>query len=206
MRKAIKALSLLLASLSCFTACDKSSEINDTISVSEYEKSSFIETISDPITANISDDVSVSAEEITQDYELITIEPECGPSIELSFGLPTGWKYECVMTEDEPTSCITATLWADEDSDTDNGKLRIEYSESGYSVCGTFLEEKSIDFNGCPASQGFYDNSNVWSFIILDGEYYGCGIFNELTDYEKYSDCVDIVLSTIEFKKYAGEK
>ena len=94
MRKLIKALSLLFVSLFCFTACDKSNGINDTISVSEYE------TLSDPITANISDDVSVSAEEIKQDYELITIEPECGPSMELSFGLPTGWKYECVMTED----------------------------------------------------------------------------------------------------------
>lgn len=202
MRKAIKALSLLFASLLCFTACDKPNEINDTVSGSEYEASLFIETIPDPVTANISDDVSISTEEIKQDYELITIEPECGPSMELSFGLPSGWKYECVMTEDDPTGCITAILWADEDS----GKLRIEYSEDGFSVCGTFLEEKSIDFNGCPASQGFYDNSNVWSYIILDGEYDGCGIFNELTDYEKYSECVDIVLSTIEFKKYAGKE
>ncbi|MGN1088781.1 MAG: hypothetical protein ACI4Q6_00140 [Huintestinicola sp.] len=149
----------------------------------------------------MSDDETVQTTENREEYEIITIMPECGPSMGFSITLPTGWKYDCVMTEDDPTSKIVVSLYPDDLSDTDE-RIRIEYSQSGYGFCGTMLEEKSIDFNGIPASQGFYDGNEVWSFIILGGDYEGCGIFNEFSEYEKYSDEVDIILSNIEFKEY----
>ncbi len=205
-----KTLSLLFAAMLCLSACYKQNDntyydftSGETTGQGYENPPSVIETIPQ-VVSGISDDVPNSSPEGQQNYEIITIKPECGPSMGFSFGLPSGWRYECIMTEDDPTSRINVTLWSEDSSDTDGGYLRIEYSQSGYGICGTFLEEKSIDFNGCPASQGFYDGSEVWNFITLGGEYEGCAIFNELADYEKYSDSVDIILSTLKIKKYEG--
>lgn len=50
-----------------------------------------------------------------------------------------------------------------------DGKIRIEFCPY-FGVCGTGLSEKKITIGDYEASMGIYDNSKMWSFIVLTGE------------------------------------
>lgn len=108
--------------------------------------------------------------------ESVTMTTKTTPAIEIIFSVPDGWTYELVQTDDEPVSTMSALL-RPADADPEDGSIVIEYC-SGFGVCGTGLEEKEIDFNGHKASQGFYDGSEQWSFILLEDELQGCVILN----------------------------
>ncbi|MGN1304871.1 MAG: hypothetical protein ACI4YB_07535 [Oscillospiraceae bacterium] len=133
-------------------------------------------------------------------WEHIEIEPQCGPSIGFSFELPDGWSYEAVQTDDEATSCISVYIKPNTES---NGFITIEYTRGGIGVCGTNLNEESIDFNGHSAIKGTYDSLENWSFIFLNDDYDGCAVFNNAGEwYDKYEDDIELILSTVEFKLY----
>ncbi|MGN0603635.1 MAG: hypothetical protein ACI4I2_06625 [Oscillospiraceae bacterium] len=130
-------------------------------------------------------------------WEHIEIEPQCGPSFGFSFDLPDGWSYEFAQTCDEPTSSTSAYLKPDTESD---GFITIEYSQGGIGVCGTNLNEESIDFNGYSAVKGTYDGSDNWDFIFLNDDYSGCAVLNNAGEwYDNYADEIEYILSTIEF-------
>lgn len=133
-------------------------------------------------------------------FEHIEIEPQCGPSFGFSFDLPDGWSYEFAQTCDEPTSSTSAYLKPDTESD---GFITIEYSQGGIGVCGTNLNEESIDFNGYSAVKGTYDGSDNWDFIFLNDDYSGCAVLNNASEwYDDHADEIELILSTVEFKLY----
>lgn len=129
----------------------------------------------------------------------VEIEPQCKPSMGISFGLPKGWSYEVTHSDDIPTSCTAVNLRPETAGA--EGVITIEYVE-GFGVCGTGLEVKQIDFNGYEATQGFYDGNSLWSYIALKGDYKNCVIINSAEWYEDYADTINKILSTIQFKYY----
>lgn len=202
----------------CLTACGKSNETTYSNGVN-YEDSdiTFSDTAAQENETNeeTSDDGDSDGNTIIQTepandvsetdktnvcYELIEIEPQCKPSMGFSFELPTYWTYEEVQSDDIPTSEISVSI---KPGDTDlDGRITIEYVNGGLGVCGTGLERKAIDFGGYTATQGFYDGNKVWSFIMLDDDYWGCAILNSAEWYDSYADIIDHILSTVEFKYY----
>lgn len=132
-------------------------------------------------------------------YQHIEIEPQSKPSFGFSFELPDSLTYEIVETEDEPTGHLTAEI---RPKDSDASIITVEYTEQ-FAVCGTGLERKTIDFNGYPAAQGFYDGSDMWSFIALTEDYDGCVILmNDPDLFTQYADEMDIILQTLHFRYY----
>ncbi|MBQ8175428.1 MAG: hypothetical protein IJ035_00135 [Oscillospiraceae bacterium] len=135
--------------------------------------------------------------------ETVEIVPQCKPSMGFEFGLPEGWTYTAVHTDDEPTSNTSAYLIPKEmEGLADGSVLTIEYRKDGFLVCGTGLVQKNIDFNGYSATQGFYDGNEHWSYISLKGEYDGCVVHCSPTVANDYSEIIDAVLPTIKFKFY----
>jgi len=132
-------------------------------------------------------------------YQLIDVEPQCKPSFGFDFELPDTLSYEVSQTDDEPTSNLSAIIYP---KDAYTPIISIEYV-NGFSVCGTGLETKSIDFNGCSAIQGFYDGSEMWSYISLADDYEGC-VFLMQDDklFNQYADEMNIILETLHFRKY----
>jgi len=134
------------------------------------------------------------------EYELVEVNPSCGPAIGFSFKLPKGWIWEGEQTDDEPTSSLCVDLWFFDSDPTI--RIRIDYSMDGYSIDTTEFKEKKIKFNGYPAVKGFYDGSDEWSYIRLTGEYEGCVVWNDDSIPSEYADTVDFILSSIRFKHY----
>ena len=133
-------------------------------------------------------------------YQHIEIEPECGPAYGFSFELPTGWRCEAMQTEDDPTSSIVCGIFP---KDKDKSVLIVEYQKNGLGVCGTDLVEKTIDFNGHTATQGFFNGDEMWGFIALDGDYNGCIIkMNDPDLYNEYTEELDLILQTLNFRFY----
>lgn len=195
----------------------KETQISETAAVTEAPSANIID---DNITECVlesepagSDDTAMVTEESSSfvfpapvpagqvNFEPVEIKPQCAPSMGFSFGLPSGWKYEPVQTDDEPTSCSSVYI-RNADEPYDSGCIVIEYISGGLGVCGTGLETESCDLNGHPATKGYYYGNEAWSFIALDGELAGCTILNEAEWYDKYKDTIDIILSTIEFRWY----
>ncbi|GEM_PF-473367 len=130
----------------------------------------------------------------------VVVEPKSKPSIGFSFSLPEGWTYEVEYSDDESWKRISAYLKPEADGI--EGDIAIEYMEF-FGVCGTGLSIKEIDFNGYKAAMGYYDNSPIWSFIILKGDYDNCVIINSAHNwYKEYEDEIDIILSSVRFKYY----
>ena len=128
--------------------------------------------------------------------EFVEIKPQCPPSYGVSFWLPTGWIYEVVQSDDEPTSDLVVSI-RPEFPETE-GVITLQYSK-GFAVCGTGLEQKEITFNGHPARQGFYDGNPMWSFIVLTDPD-DCVIINNAENwYEEYEEEINQILSTVEF-------
>lgn len=130
----------------------------------------------------------------------VEVEPQCKPSVGFSFGLPEGWTYEIKYSDDEPTSCTSASL-RPETAGIEGGII-IEYIK-GFGVCGTGLREEQIDFNGYEAVKGFYDDNQLWSFIALKGDYRDCVIINSAENwYEDFEDEIGLILDSVQFKYF----
>ncbi|MCQ2416294.1 MAG: hypothetical protein MJ071_00575 [Oscillospiraceae bacterium] len=129
----------------------------------------------------------------------ITVEPQCASAFGFAFELPDMLTYEVIQTDDEPTSTLLATIYPMGEN--------TPIISIGFGVCRTGLETKSIDFNGCSATQGFYDGSEMWSFISLADDYEGCVILMQDEKlFHQYEADINTVLNTLKFKKFESER
>lgn len=188
--------------------CESSNKINR-YRIEDQSVGAFVAKVANPDNLNeLSDSLIWCAPEFVSNaevwrehnYQHIEIEPECGPAYGFSFKLPTGWRCEAMQTEDDPTSSIVCGIFL---KDKDKSVLIVEYQKNGLGVCGTDLVEKTIDFNGHTATQGFYNGDDIWSFIALDGDYNGCFIrMNDPDLYNENVDDVNLILQTLNFRFY----
>lgn len=193
-RKIIIIMSIVL----CLTGCGNSGSVTG-----EETNISIADTVSETVsdTENTESSESAAFEEVSDnDNQLVEIVPPCKPSMGITLELPVGWSYEFAQTCDEPTS--SSSVYIKPDDTSFEGQIVVEYVEGGIGVCGTGLEQKSIDFNGYKASQGTYSANDVWDFIMLEDEYFGCVILNDTELYKEYSETIDDILSTVRFEYY----
>lgn len=189
---------IIILTVLCLTACGNSNS-----AAGEAEVVSASDNVSEVISATEStekDETSALEEVADSDIQLVEIVPPCRPSMGITLELPAGWSYELAQTCDEPTS--SSSVYIKLDDSASEGRIAVEYVEGGIGVCGTGLEQKSIDFNGYKASQGTYSANDVWDFIMLEDEYFGCVILNDTELYKEYSETIDDILSTVRFEYY----
>ena len=189
---------IIILTVLCLTACGNSDS-----AAGEAEVVSASDNVSEVISATestVNDETSALEEVADSDIQLVEIVPPCRPSMGITLELPVGWSYELAQTCDEPTS--SSSVYIKPDDSASEGRIAVEYVEGGIGVCGTGLEQKSIDFNGYKASQGTYSANDVWDFIMLEDEYFGCVILNDTELYKEYSETIDDILSTVRFEYY----
>lgn len=189
---------IIILTVLCLTACGNSNS-----AAGEAEVVSASDNVSEVISDTEStenDETSALEEGADSDVQLLEIVPPCRPSMGITLELPAGWSYELAQTCDEPTS--SSSVYIRPDDSASEGRIAVEYVEGGIGVCGTGLEQKSIDFNGYKASQGTYSANDVWDFIMLEDEYFGCVILNDTELYKEYSETIDDILSTVRFEYY----
>lgn len=189
---------IIILTVLCLTACGNSNS-----AAGEAEVVSASDNVSEVIsdTESTENDETSALEEVADsDIQLVEIVPPCRPSMGITLELPVGWSYELAQTCDEPTS--SSSVYIKPDDSASEGRIAVEYVEGGIGVCGTGLEQKSIDFNGYKASQGTYSANDVWDFIMLEDEYFGCVILNDTELYKEYSETIDDILSTVRFEYY----
>ena len=189
---------IIILTVLCLTACGNSDS-----AAGEAEVVSASDNVSEVISATestVNDETSSIEEGADSDVQLLEIVPPCRPSMGITLELPVGWSYELAQTCDEPTS--SSSVYIKPDDSASEGRIAVEYVEGGIGVCGTGLEQKSIDFNGYKASQGTYSANDVWDFIMLEDEYFGCVILNDTELYKEYSETIDDILSTVRFEYY----
>ena len=174
MKKYVPLIAVLIALTACTdTAQTDNAETTIKVKVTEATEASEDEPVmvSEGSIDAIPADIRTQPEEMSREAETQNVQtevvPQCAPSTGFSFELPAGWSYTSTQTEDEPTSSISAYLSPDNEAES---TITIEYSKN-FAVCGTGLVQKPIDFNGYSATQCYYDGSENWSFIMLDGEY-----------------------------------
>lgn len=189
---------IIILTVLCLTGCGNSNS-----AAGEAEVVSASDNVSEVISATEStenDETSALEEVADSDIQLVEIVPPCRPSMGITLELPAGWSYELAQTCDEPTS--SSSVYIKPDDSASEGRIAVEYVEGGIGVCGTGLEQKSIDFNGYKALQGTYSANDVWDFIMLEDEYFGCVILNDTELYKEYSETIDDILSTVRFEYY----
>lgn len=189
---------IIILTVLCLTSCGNSDS-----AAGEAEVVSASDNVSEVIsdTESTENDETSALEEVSDsDIQLVEIVPPCRPSMGITLELPVGWSYELAQTCDEPTS--SSSVYIKPDDSASEGRIAVEYVEGGIGVCGTGLEQKSIDFNGYKASQGTYSANDVWDFIMLEDEYFGCVILNDTELYKEYSETIDDILSTVRFEYY----
>ena len=191
----MKKLVPLIAVLIVLTACTDTAQTDNAETTIKAEATEATEAsedeavmVSEGSIDNITADIRSQLEEMGREAEAQNVQteviPQCFPSTGFSFELPAGWSYTSAQTEDEPTSGVSAYLSPDNEAE---GTITIEYSKN-FAVCGTGLVQKPIDFNGYSATQCYYDGSENWSFIMLDGEYTDCVIINNAPWYDDYAN------------------
>lgn len=205
MKKYVPLIAVLIALTACTdTAQTDNAETTIKVKVTEATEASEDEPVmvSEGSIDAIPADIRTQPEEIGWEAEAQNVQtevvPQCAPSTGFSFELPAGWSYTSAQTEDEPTSSISAYLSLDNEAE---GTITIEYSKN-FAVCGTGLVQKPIDFNGYSATQCYYDGSENWSFIMLDGEYTDCVIINNAPWYDDYANDIEKILSSVKFRHY----
>ena len=189
---------IIILTVLCLTACGNSDS-----AAGEAEVVSASDNVSEVISDTEStenDETSALEEGSDSDIQLVKIVPPCRPSMGITLELPAGWSYELAQTCDEPTS--SSSVYIKPDDSASEGRIAVEYVGGGIGVCGAGLEQKSIDFNGYKASQGTYSANDVWDFIMLEDEYFGCVILNDTELYKEYSETIDDILSTVRFEYY----
>lgn len=205
----MKKLVPLIAVLIALTACTDTAQTDNAETTIKAEVTEATEAgedepvmVSESSIDDIPADTRTQLEEMGWEAESQNIQaevvPQCAPSTGFSFELPAGWSYTSAQTEDEPTSSISAYLSPDNETE---GTITIEYSKS-FAVCGTGLVQNPIDFNGYSATQCYYDSSENWSFIMLDGEYTDCVIINNAPWYDDYTNDIEKILSSVKFRHY----
>lgn len=87
-----------------------------------------------------------------------------GAAGSIALTIPDGWQYEITEKNDEELTHDGIRFWPEGK----DGKIGLYYYDTGFSVCGTGLEEKEMTLdNGQKINMGVYDNSDVWEFITF---------------------------------------
>ena len=135
---------------------------------------------------------------VKEGWQKVEVDPSTGSKKYISLMLPEEWTYEIVNSEDYPISDLLISFYPKDKTD---GSISVGYM-TGFSVCGTGLEQEEIDFNGYGAWKGTYYNNAYWDFINLKDEYRDCVITNNAGDtwYADFEGVVDEILKTVEFK------
>ena len=108
-----------------------------------------------------------------------------GPGFRIS--IPEGWKWE-LLDVNEYEYVHLALIHGE-------NKLILGRRPS-FGVCGTGLETVDAEFNGIAATIGTYDNSSMWSFIRLHGDFVVQNNSGEDWTEEERAD-IDAILNTI---------
>ena len=76
--------------------------------------------------------------------------------------VPPGWEVEQEVVDGDGSYGMRLAH---------EGKVITVGYDPGFAVCGTGLEEKNITVAGMEGNAGFYDGSEMWSFITLENDY-----------------------------------
>lgn len=135
---------------------------------------------------------------------------ECvGEDYKISLTIPDGWEYEQKLYSGDIILANLETLLEDSDKQKiydaiefrpvgeEDGEIAFYYDET-FGVCGTGLEGKTVYLGEHIGNMGTYDNSDKWSFIVLEENYV---IMNQSGSWwSDYEDKVMEILSTIEYE------
>lgn len=156
--------------------------------------------LTDPVKSSITEPkVTESSHEKENTIETDIPNIVYGEPIEYSYGtaciqmyLPETWEYEIEEAVDEDTP-----FGINFRPEGEEGWLKLQYWPGMFGVCGTGLTTASLELrNGREGSVGYYDGSDIWSYIrfpSLDGDYV---VLNEGADNwlrEKESAVLDIL-------------
>ncbi len=104
------------------------------------------------------------AEPVVQDEKAV----QEGPYGRISLTLLEGWDYElCAVGDDRLLSADYGIQFYPEGMS--EGYIEVGY-HTNFGVCGTGLSEETITVAGEPARAGYYDGSEVWSYLAFEGK------------------------------------
>lgn len=135
---------------------------------------------------------------------------ECvGNNYKISLTIPNGWEYEQTLYRNDVLLTNPEMLLENSEKhkiyDTiefhpigvEEGEIVFRFDDK-FGVCGTGLESKTVYLGEYNGNMGTYDNSDKWSFIVLDENYV---IINQSGSWwSDYEDEVMEILSTIEYE------
>ena len=117
----------------------------------------------------------------------------------ISLHLPDNWEYDTfegddIFSPNENDRYYGIEIWPYGHNEE---KIKIEFCPY-FGVCGTGLTEKKTTIGNYEASMGFYNNSKVWSFIVLTGDAQrDYVIWNECSE-ELWSDYGDEAMAILD--------
>lgn len=123
-----------------------------------------------------------------------------GPYGEISLRVPEGWKYETFpMDSEELVSGDYGIHFCPEGAE--EGFIELAYIDF-FGVCGTGLEEETVNLAGAPANIGTYDGHEYWDFISFRGQNDGMVALAYSVEgwWEEYGDDVMGILDTLTFR------
>ncbi|MBQ8765791.1 MAG: hypothetical protein IJZ16_03215 [Clostridia bacterium] len=135
---------------------------------------------------------------------------ECvGENYKISLTIPDGWEYEQTLYKNDIILTNPEMLLENSEKqevyDTiefrpvgvEEGKIVFRFDDN-FGVCGTGLESKTVYLGEYIGNMGTYDNSDKWSFIVLEENYV---ILNQSGSWwNEHKDKVMEILSTIEYE------
>lgn len=135
---------------------------------------------------------------------------ECaGKNYKISLTIPDGWEYEQTLYRNDIILTNPEALLENSEKqetydtiefhpiDVEEGQIVFRFDDK-FGVCGTGLEGKTVYLGEHLGNMGTYDNSDKWSFIVLEENYV---IINQSGSWwSDYEDEVMEILSTIEYE------
>ncbi len=108
----------------------------------------------------------------------------------MSIRVVEGWKYEVVPQDDN--SPFGIKIYPENKADS---YITLFYYPNKFGVCGTGLIEEKTTLSGISANKGYYDGSQIWSFIAA-GDY---AIWNNMSDgtFSLYRDDIELMIDSV---------
>ena len=182
-------LTIVLAVSLFATACGNASGSTD----SEVQTA----TESDSIQENNSFDTEI-AESVSTEISGETVS-QGGPYGSISIRLPEGWYYELCEVDNE--NLITGDYGIHfYPEGVKEGYVELAYTSS-FGVCGTGLVEEKMTLAGSQVNVGYYDGSDIWNFIVFQGENEKIVALAYSVDewWKEYSEQVMEILDTLSY-------
>ena len=173
---------IVLMMLSVMTACGAQAPVESTETIVPEVPEDIPADSGENVTGGNIDGESKSEQ---QEGVRVTVKSSGG---ELSVELPEGWTYDLY-----PEGSISFYP-----EGVTEGAIELSYT-SDFGVCGTGLEEVEIELAGDMARAGYYDGSDIWSFIVFLGKNNNVvATTNSVEDWwEKYGDQVMQILDSV---------